>query len=99
MNTFGRIAVCGSISSYNANEIPKCTVIQRPMITFQLRMEGFVVSRWDDRRAEGIEQNFRWVKENKLKYRETVTQGFENMFDAFVEMLRGGNTGKAVVKA
>ncbi|XP_048505466.1 prostaglandin reductase 1-like [Athalia rosae] len=101
MNQFGRVAVCGSISSYNtdANALPKATIIQPALLLSQLKIEGFVVGRWADRWMEGIEQNLKWLKENKLKYKETVTEGFENMFDAFVEMLHGENTGKAVVKA
>jgi len=47
---------------------------------------------------EGIEQNLEWIKEGKLKYKETVTDGFVNIFKAFVDMLQGGNIGKAVVK-
>lgn len=61
-------------------------------------MEGFIVSRWLDRWLEGIQPNIRWIKEGKLKYHETVTEGFENMFDAFVDMLQGKNFGKAIVK-
>ena len=61
-------------------------------------MEGFIVSRWGDRWFEGIEKNMAWIREGKLKYRETVTEGFENMFQAFDGMLRGDNFGKAVVK-
>lgn len=33
-----------------------------------------------------------------LKCRETVTEGFDKLPEAFVSMLQGGNTGKAVVK-
>ena len=36
--------------------------------------------------------------QGKLKYRETVTEGFDNMFDAFLGLFTGANTGKAVVK-
>ena len=36
--------------------------------------------------------------QGKLKYRETVTEGFDNMFDAFLGLFTGENTGKAVVK-
>lgn len=39
-----------------------------------------------------------WIRENKVKYKETVTDGFENMFNAFVDMLQGKNVGKAIVK-
>lgn len=101
MNVFGRVSVCGSISSYNAdvNALPKCAITQPALVFSQLKMEGFLVPRWSNRWMEGINQNLEWLKENKLKYRETVTEGFENMFDAFVEMLRGDNVGKAVVKA
>jgi len=99
MNQFGRISVCGAISSYNNIETARLErPLQMPIISKQLRMEGFVNSRWIDRYLEGIQQNLQWVKEGKLKYRETITEGFENMFDAFTSMLRGKNTGKAIVK-
>lgn len=35
--------------------------------------------------------------QGKLKYREHVTKGFENMPAAFMGLLRGDNIGKAVV--
>jgi len=37
--------------------------------------------------------------QGKLQVLETVTEGFENMPQAFVSLLEGGNTGKAVVRA
>nr|CAI5853593.1 unnamed protein product [Callosobruchus analis] len=98
MNTFGRISVCGAISGYNQNKPPKATLVQYPITMNQLKMEGFIVHRWLDRWFEGIEQNRKWIQEGKLKYRETVTHGFENMFRAFADMLKGGNIGKALVK-
>lgn len=100
MNLFGRISVCGSIVGYNCDlsNLPKATVIQGSVVFKQLKMEGFVVTRWTDRWQEGIKQNLQWITEGKVKYRETVTEGFENTFKAFVDMLEGGNTGKAVVK-
>lgn len=61
-------------------------------------MEGFVVGRWQDRYMEGVKQNHKWIQQGKLKYKETVTEGFDNMFTAFVEMLQGKNVGKALVK-
>lgn len=101
MNLFGRVAVCGSISSYDADpsSLPKCTILQPAIVLKQLKVEGFVVTRWEDRYIEGIMQNLQWLREGKLRYRETVTKGFENMFDAFIGMLRGENFGKAIVQA
>lgn len=62
-------------------------------------MEGFVFTRWSDRWMEGILEIRKWIQEGKIKYHETLTEGFENMPQALIEMLRGQNTGKAVVKA
>lgn len=63
-------------------------------------MEGFLVNRWlGDRWFEGINQIKEWLLSGKIKYNETVTEGFEQMPQAFIDMLRGGNTGKAIVKA
>ncbi|XP_033221908.1 prostaglandin reductase 1-like isoform X3 [Belonocnema kinseyi] len=100
MNDFGRISVCGSISSYNSDRkgLPKTKILQPAMAFKQLKMEGFIVTRWADRCNESFAQNMKWIQEGKLKYRETVTLGFENMFKAFVGMLNGENTGKAIVK-
>lgn len=68
------------------------------MVNKELRMEGFIVHRWLDRWNEGIEQNKQWILEGRLKFKETVTEGFENTFDAFINMLQGGNFGKAIVQ-
>ncbi|XP_055604500.1 prostaglandin reductase 1-like [Uranotaenia lowii] len=97
MNLFGRISVCGSISSYNSE---KAQVIdpQRDYVWKQLYQEGFVVWRWMDRWLEGIQQNLEWIQEGKLKHKETITEGFENLPKAFVGVLTGENLGKAVVK-
>ncbi|KAG8282928.1 Prostaglandin reductase 1 [Homalodisca vitripennis] len=101
MKTYGRISVCGSISSYNndISSIPKAPVIQMALLMNQLSMEGFHVQRWIDRWMEGIKQNLQWIQEGKLVYKETVTEGFSKMPEAFIGMLKGDNTGKAVVKA
>lgn len=101
MNPYGRIAVCGSISSYNleAQDMPKVYILQPQFVFKQLKMEGFLVWRWLDRWMEGITQIQKWIEGGQVKYHETITEGFENMPTAFIEMLRGANTGKAVIKA
>ncbi|XP_007904806.1 prostaglandin reductase 1 isoform X2 [Callorhinchus milii] len=98
MKQYGRIAVCGAISGYNDVEPQKGAYIQAPMIFKQLRMQGFVVSTWNNRREESEKALMAWVKEGKLKSKEHITTGFEKMPDAFMGMLKGENIGKAVVK-
>lgn len=72
--------------------------IYKQLVSKELLMEGFLVTKWGDRWNEGVIQNVKWIKEGKLKYREQVTVGFENTFKAFLDMLKGVNTGKSVVK-
>ncbi|XP_037045199.1 prostaglandin reductase 1-like [Bradysia coprophila] len=100
MNQFGRISICGSISSYNLDpsqvpKVPQINDFHRKI----LRMEGFLVNRWlGERWFEGIMQIKTWLDEGKIKYKETITEGFENMPQAFIDVLRGKNFGKAIVK-
>nr|CAD7581225.1 unnamed protein product [Timema californicum] len=98
MKQFGRISVCGSISAYNndPSKLARAPILQPSMVFKQLKMEGFLVTRWSDRLFEGIKQNLQWIKEGKVKYHESVTRGFDKMPQAFIGMLRGDNTGKAV---
>ncbi|CAG9133420.1 unnamed protein product [Plutella xylostella] len=100
MNMFGRVALCGSISSYNedASKMPKASILQPSIVFKQLKLEGFIVSRWFDRWHEAFAEIVQWIHEGKLVVREHVTEGFDNIYDAFIGMLAGENTGKAVVK-
>ncbi|XP_076278691.1 prostaglandin reductase 1 isoform X2 [Lasioglossum baleicum] len=100
MNPYGRVSVCGSISTYNEDpaSLPKTTILQPSLVFNQLKIEGFIVTRWNKRWMEGILKNLQWIQEGKIKTRESVTKGFENMFEAFSGMLKGKNTGKAIVQ-
>ena len=46
-----------------------------------------------------LPQPFTILPQGKLTYREHVTEGFDNMFDAFLGLFKGDNIGKAVVRA
>lgn len=101
MTDFGRVALCGAISTYNHEDkgILKADSPYSPMlmISKQLRVEGFIVLRWQSRWMEGLNQLKQWVVEGKVKYRETVTEGFNNMPQAFIGLFHGDNIGKAIV--
>ncbi|XP_043212876.1 prostaglandin reductase 1-like isoform X1 [Amphibalanus amphitrite] len=100
MNLFGRSSVCGAISSYNdkTGQGAQVPAPEMDIVFKQLRVEGFVNDRWWHRREEAFKDMVAWVREGKIKVQETVTTGFEKMPQAFIGMLKGQNTGKAVVK-
>ncbi|XP_042068654.1 prostaglandin reductase 1-like [Haplochromis burtoni] len=97
MKKFGRIAVCGSISTYNDSQPQTGPYPYFTMIFKELKMEGFLQSRWEHKHPETLKRLLAWVKEGKLQCQEHVTKGFDNMPAAFMGMLQGENTGKAVV--
>ncbi|XP_022083864.1 prostaglandin reductase 1-like [Acanthaster planci] len=98
MALFGRIACCGSISTYNNTKPLMLPATHIHLITKQIKMQGFVIFSQRDRYPEWVQRNIQWIKEGKLKYKEHVTKGFDKMFDAFMELFSGENTGKAVVE-
>lgn len=103
MADYGRVAICGAISIYNeetrAGEVSMNSPFSESILLWkQLRVEGFIVVRWADRWMEGIEQMKQWVQEGKIKYRETIVEGFDKMPDTFIGLFSGENIGKAIVK-
>jgi prostaglandin reductase 1 len=100
MNRFGRVSVCGAISAYNAQNQPeKATIVQPAMVFNELKMEGFIVSRWFPRWSEGINQMAAWINQGKIVARETRVKGFEKAPQALVGLFEGENTGKMLVAA
>ncbi|KAK7910331.1 hypothetical protein WMY93_015015 [Mugilogobius chulae] len=72
MKDFGRIAVCGSISTYNhtvqTGPFPYMTINLK-----QLKMEGFIQSRWAHKHHASLKRLLGWVKELRRRdHREGV---------------------------
>ena len=98
LNTFGRVSVCGQISQYNLQKPEHGPRLLGEILVKQLRVEGFIVTRFQERWPQGIAQMARWIQEGKIRYREDIVEGFENTPRAFIDMLEGKNTGKMLVK-
>ena len=39
-----------------------------------------------------------YIRDGRVKYRESITEGIENAPQAFLDMLGGGNFGKTLIK-
>ncbi|MBS1834351.1 MAG: NADP-dependent oxidoreductase [Acidobacteria bacterium] len=93
-----RVAICGQISQYN-NEKPEMGPrLLSMLIVTRSKIQGLLVTDYAPRFGEGIRQMAQWLKEGKLTYREQFEDGIENAPKAFLNMLKGGNTGKQLVK-
>ena len=93
----GRIVACGSMSRYDGGEqaAPRNLFM---VVTKRLRIEGFLISDHLDRFPEFLARAQDWVREGRLRYRETVIEGIENAPSAFLGLLRGESIGKMLVK-
>ena len=98
LNLGARIAICGQISQYNLTEPQLGPRLFQYFIVKRIRMQGFLVFDFINRYQEGLQQMTKWLHSDKLKYHETIVEGFENTPTAFINMLKGGNIGKQLVK-
>lgn len=99
-NPGARAPICGYVSAYNAEDISK---VRTPFDIFKAAKNVpehrfFVVTEWDDRWQEATKQLAEWVKEGKIKFRESQGEGLENAPELFRGLLKGRNFGKQVVK-
>jgi NADPH-dependent curcumin reductase CurA len=61
-------------------------------------VRGFIVTDHADRFRDFVKEVSGYIRDGRLKYRESVTEGLENAPAAFIGMLEGGNFGKTLVK-
>jgi len=99
LNKFGRVVQCGRTSLINSEggAVPTGPRHEGIYIKKRARREGFVVYDYADRFDEANEQLKAWYDENKLRYKETVTEGLENAPQAFFGLFESKNIGKQLV--
>jgi NADPH-dependent curcumin reductase CurA len=94
----GRIVACGSISLYNASEPPPGPRNMFMVVTKRLLMQGYIISDHFAEFPEFLERAGTWLREGRLRHRETVVEGIENAPAAFIGLFTGENIGKMLVQ-
>lgn len=98
INRFGRIVNCGAIAHYNETSMPTGPRVEPMLIKKSVLMQGFIVGNYEDKFPEAVQQMAQWLQEGKLKFSETVVEGFDQIPQAFLDLFEGANKGKMVVK-
>ena len=98
LNPFGRVAVCGNISQYNATFADQGPRIYRHILVNRLRIQGFIVFDFLDHYAEAYSALGEWVSSGTIKYKEDIIEGLDNAPEAFIGLLEGKNFGKLLVQ-
>lgn len=98
LNDYARIPLCGAISAYNIEGEDLRPSLLTKLIKTRSMIKGFVLGDYADRLEEGTEQLAKWFAEGKLQYEETIVEGFERLPEALLELFKGTNVGKMLVK-
>ena len=98
MHTHGRVVACGAISRYNDTEPQPGPSNLFMLFTKRLTVRGFIISDHYDRFAEFLATMGPWVRDGKVRYRETIVEGIESAPRAFLGLLGGENLGKMLVQ-
>ena len=97
INLGARIPLVGLISQYNAENPPPGPNLM-PLLVKRALIKGFLVSDYQQRQAEFLNDVVQWLQAGKLKYKEDGVEGLENAPRAFIGLLPGKNFGKLIVK-
>ena len=97
INLGARIPLVGLISQYNAEKLPPGPNLM-PLLVKRALIKGFLVSDYQDRHAEFIDDVSQWLQAGKLKYKEDIVKGLEAAPNNFMGLFQGQNFGKLIVQ-
>lgn len=98
LNDGGRAALCGAIAGYNTSAPSAGPDNMGNIIKRGLTLRGFTLGAYLGMAPEFMEKMTEWFAGGKIVYDETIVDGIENTVDAFIQMMRGANTGKMLVR-
>jgi NADPH-dependent curcumin reductase CurA len=98
MNRGGRAAICGSISSYNAESMPPGPRNLWMLTTKSLTLQGFTIPGLMQHADAFAAEVAPLVVSGDFVWDETVVDGIDNALEAFYGLMRGENTGKMLVR-
>jgi NADPH-dependent curcumin reductase CurA len=96
LNTFARVAICGLIASYEGAPTTMENVGQ--LLITRSKIEGFIVADHMAHWPQALAEIAQHVAAGRIRYRETIAQGLEKTPEALIDVLKGRNFGKQLVK-
>lgn len=98
MKLFGRIVLCGMISTYNDVEAVEEPGMWSTILMRRLLIRGFIVSDFADRYAESAQALVGWMQDGRLKTRQDIRPGLDQAVESLKLLYSGGNFGKLIVE-
>ena len=98
MNNFSRMALCGMISTYNAEgAVPGPAEFTRILMR-RIKVQGFIVIDYLPRAAEAMSELIPWVASGQIKYKVHIERGLETAPHAVKRLFTGDHDGKLLVQ-
>ena len=93
-----RIVLCGQISNYDeAEPLPGPNNLMLLVYRY-VRMEGFLLLAYGKQIPAAMKEIGAWVAAGKLRVREDIQEGFDNIPRTLMRLYRGENNGKQLLK-
>jgi NADPH-dependent curcumin reductase len=92
-----RVVICGAISQYNDAHFNGLKNYMK-IVSARATLNGIIVFDYFAQAATAMADINQWVKEDKIKYREHIVEGLENLAPALQLLFTGGNHGKLLLK-
>ncbi|OXI81821.1 NADP-dependent oxidoreductase [Burkholderia sp. AU33423] len=93
----GRAALIGAVAQYSALQPPAAPRNLFDVVGKSLTLQGFLVKDYTHLQQELEAFAIPHLQRGDIVAPETITKGFDNIVEAFLAMLSGGNLGKAIV--
>jgi hypothetical protein len=90
--------MCGAISEYDASDPRPGPSNLFLAVANDLTLRGFRGSSHVGLMPEMAREVGGWLRDGRLRYRQTVVEGLERAPDALARLLRGDTTGKTLVR-
>lgn len=94
----GRVAVCGMISGYNEPGARTTVHNLANVIYGRITIRGFTGADFPHLRDDFRREMTQWLRQGRIRYRETVLDGIEAAPRALIGLFQGLNTGKMLVR-
>ncbi|WP_304186127.1 NADP-dependent oxidoreductase [Phenylobacterium aquaticum] len=98
MNNFGRVALCGMISTYNAEGPAPGLDDFAGILMRRLMIKGFIIIDYLPRAGEAFAELAPLVMSGQLKWKAHVVEGLENAAEAVKLLFSGAHDGKLMVR-
>jgi NADPH-dependent curcumin reductase CurA len=94
----GRMVLCGFIASHHTRGREVGPRNLSLLVTKRIATQGILVLDHLDKLPGYRATAQAWLRDGRLRFRETVVEGIEHMPDALLGLYRGDNVGKMVVR-